>query len=140
MDKEIAKKIEQCKALQGMTVEDVINSKRFRNNLALYLKAQKDDRIAIRKSYAAMHMVHTKGVPAGYKLPSHPIDKFLDMSTAEFANEYKRVVAKVSVLPSAQRAFVYQLGQQAYSLTIAQVVVEEYPELEPVLIPKNKAN
>ena len=137
MDKDVAKKIRDCKALQGMTVEDVINSEKYFNNLFAYLKAQKDDRIAIRKSYAAMH---TKGVPAGYKLPSHPIDKFLDMSTAEFADEYKRVVAKVSILPAAQRAFVYQLGKQAYALTIAQIVCEEYPELEPVLIPKNKAN
>lgn len=137
MDKEVAKKIEQCKALQGMTVEDIINTEHFLNNLAAYMKAQKDDRDAIRKSYMAMRAV---GGAAGYKLPSHPIDKVITMTTEDFAEELKRVISKTSQLPAAQRAYISQLGQQAYNLTIAQIVIKEYPELEPVLIPKHKAN
>lgn len=137
MDKTVNDAIRNCKALQGMTVEDVINSERYLNNLAAYIKAQRDDRKAIRASYDAMRKV---GGAPGYKLPAHPIDKTMDMSTPEFAEEYKRIIAKMSILPAAQRAYIYQLGQQAYALTVAQIVSEEYPELRDKLIPKSKAN
>ena len=137
MDKTVNEAIRNCKALQGMTVEDVINSERYLNNLAAYIKAQRDDRKAIRASYDAMRKVCGA---SGYKLPAHPIDKTMDMSTAEFADEYKRIIAKTSALPAAQRAYIFQLGQQAYALTVAQIVSEEYPELRDKLIPKSKAN
>lgn len=137
MDKKINDAIRKCKALQGMTVEDVINSERYLDNLAAYIKAQRDDRKAIRASYMAMHKV---GGAPGYKLPAHPIDKTMDMSTPEFADEYKRIIAKTSALPAAQRAYIFQLGQQAYALTVAQIVSEEFPELRDKLIPKSKAN
>ena len=135
MDKTVNDAIRKCKALQGMTVEDVINSERYLDNLAAYIKAQRDDRKAIRASYMAMQKV---GGAPGYKLPA--IDKTMDMSTPEFADEYKRIIAKTSALPAAQRAYIFQLGQQAYALTVAQIVSEEFPELRDKLIPKSKAN
>lgn len=137
MDKKINDAIRKCKALQGMTVEDVINSERYLDNLAAYIKAQRDDRKAIRQSYIAMRSI---GGAPGYKLPSHPIDKVMYFSTAEFAEEYKRIIAKTSALPAAQRAYIFQLGQQAYALTVAQIVSDEFPELRDKLIPKSKAN
>lgn len=137
MDKTVNDAIRNCKALQGMTVEDVINSERYLDNLAAYIKAQRVDRTAIRTSYMAMQKV---GGAPGYKLPAHSIDKTMDMSTPEFADEYKRIIAKTSALPAAQRAYIFQLGQQAYALTVAQIVCEEFPELRDKLIPKSKAN
>ncbi len=137
MKKETLKKISKCKALQGMTVEGVIKSDRFRDNLAAYLTAQREDRKAIRSSYAAMRKA---GGVKGYKLPAHVIDKFMDCSVEEFVNEYLKVLSKMSPRPMRERQYIGQLGQQAYNLTVAQMVVEEYPELESVLIPKAKAN
>lgn len=137
LDKEIQQKIASCKALQGMTVEDLIATDRFRNNLAAYMNAQKQDRATIGASYEAMRKM---GGVRGYKLPSHPIDRVIELSADDFAVEYMAVIAKVSSRPFAERRYIQQLGQQAYNLTVAQYVVEEYPELEPVLIPKAKAN
>ena len=136
-DKDTQRKIESCKALQGKTVEELIATERFRNNLAAYMTAQKEDRKQIRASYEAMRKL---GGAKGYKLPAHPIDRVIDLSVADFAAEFMAVVAKKSERLLAERRYIQQLGQQAYNLTVAQYVVEEYPELEPVLIPKAKAN
>lgn len=137
MKQETLKKIRKCKALQGMTVEGVIKSDRFRDNLAAYLTAQREDRKAIRSSYAAMRKA---GGAKGYKLPAHVIDKFMDCSVEEFANEYLKVLSKMSPRPMRERQYIGQLGQQAYNLTIAQIVVDEFPETAEELIPKSKSN
>lgn len=137
LDKETKQKIASCKALQGKTVEELIATERFRNNLAAYLRAQRDDRRQIRASYEAMRKV---GGAKGYKLPAHPIDRVIDLPVNDFAAEFMAVIAKVSDRPATERLYIKQLGQQAYNLTVAQYVVDEYPELEPVLIPKSKKN
>ena len=137
IDKETQQKIASCKALQGMTVEDFIQNDRFRENLASYLTEQRETRKMARASYAAMKKV---GGAKGYKLPSHVCDKFIDVSVDQFAEMFMAVVAKRYNGPLSERQYILQLGMQAYNLTVAQYVVEEYPELEPVLLPKAKAN
>lgn len=138
IDKATKNKIASCKWLQGKTVADIIATDRFAQNLAAYLTAQKEDRNATRKSFEAMRKA---GGAVGYKLPAHPVDKVLEMSVADFAIEYAAVVTGVSEKPLSVRRYIEQLGQQAYNLTIAQIVVEEFPELTPVLLPKpEKAN
>ena len=137
MKRETLEKIKNCKALRGMTVEDVIKSDRFRENLAAYLTAQREDRKAIQSSYKAMRKA---GGAAGYKLPAHVIDKFMDYSVEEFANEYLKVLSKMSPRPMRERQYIRQLGGQAYNLTITQFVIDEFPELADELTPKSKAN
>lgn len=137
MDKETLQKISSCKALQGKTVEELIATDRFRDNLAAYMTAQREDRKAIRASYDAMRKM---GGAKGYKLPAHPIDRTMGLSVDEFAAEFAAVLAHKSKHPAAVREYIYQLGKQAYNLTVAQYVVEEFPELESVLIPKTKTN
>ena len=133
LDKETQQKIASCKALQGMTVEDFVKNDRFRENLAGYLTEQRETRKMARASYAAMKKV---GGAKGYKLPAHVCDKFIDVSVEQFAEMFMAVVAKRYNGPLAERQYILQLGMQAYNLTVAQYVVEEYPELEPVLLPK----
>ena len=101
------------------------------------MTAQKEDRKQIRASYEAMRKL---GGAKGFKLPAHPIDRVIDLSVDDFAAEYMAVIARVSERQVAERRYIQQLGQQAYNLTVAQYVVEEYPELEPVLFSKAKAN
>lgn len=137
MNKEILNKIRDCKALQKMTIEDLCKTDRFRDNLAAYMTAQREDRKAIRASYDAMRKL---GGVKGYKIPAHPIDDVISMSVEEFAREYLNVISKCSKRPAAERQYILQLGQQAYNLTVAQIVINEFPELESVLIPKNKQN
>lgn len=137
MKKETIEKISRCKALQGATVEDIVKSERFRDNLAAYLTAQREDRKAIRSSYAAMRKA---GGAKGYKLPAHVIDNFMDCTVGEFVADYLEVLAKVSSRPTRERQYIGQLGQQAYNLTIAQIVVDEFPETAEELIPKAKSN
>lgn len=137
MKPETRNKISSCKALQEMTVADLCATVRFRDNLAAYMTAQRTDRDAIRKSYDAMRKL---GGAKGYKLPAHPIDRVINLSVEDFAVEYLAVIANASKRPVAERRYIQQLGQQAYNLTVAQYVVEEYPELADELIPKSKAN
>ena len=137
LDKETKQKIASCKALQGKTIFDVVVMPRFIENLAAYWTAQKTDRDAIRKSYQAMRKV---GGAKGFKLPAHPLDALESLPTEELAIEYAKVVAGGSTRGYAQRKYIRQIGQQAYNLTVAQIVVEEYPELADELIPKSKAN
>lgn len=137
MKAETRNKIASCKALQEMTVADLCATVRFRDNLAAYMTAQRTDRDAIRKSYDAMRKL---GGAKGYKLPAHPIDRVINMPVEDFAVEYLAVIANASKRPVAERRYIQQLGQQAYNLTVAQYVVDEYPELADELIPKSKAN
>ena len=138
MKNEILQKIRSCKALQGKDVADIIAMPRFLENLGAYWTAQKTDRDAIRKSYDAMRKM---GGAKGYRIPAHVIDDLAGMSVADLAFEYAKVVAGGSTRNHAERLYIRQIGQQAYNLTIAQIVVDEYPELEPELFPKkSKAN
>lgn len=133
MKNETKRKVESCKALREMSVADLIATDRFRDNLATYMTAQRTDRQAIKDSYAAMRKL---GGAKGYKLPAHPIDRVIGMPVEDFAVEYAKVVCGRSTRNAAERKYIRQLGQQAYNLTVAQYVVDEYPELADELIPK----
>lgn len=137
MNKEILNKIRSCKALQGKTIADICEMQKFRDNLGAYISAQRSDRKAIRASYEAMKKL---GGAKGYKLPAHPIDKVMALSVAEFADEYLAVVLKISERNAAERLYIKQLGQQAYNLTVSQMVCDEFPELKDTLIPTSKTN
>lgn len=130
-------KIRSCKALQGVTVEQLINGERYRNNIAAYLKEQQETRKTTVASYKAMHKL---GGPKGYKLPAHVVDHFLDWTVDRFVAEFLKVIAKCSELSFAERQYIEQLGKQAYNLTVAQYVIEEFPELETELLNKSNAN
>ena len=101
------------------------------------MTAQREDRKQIQSSYKAMLKV---GGAKGYKLPAHPIDRVIDLSVDEFAAEFLAVVSGISQRSAAERKYIEQLGRQAYNLTVAQYVVDEFPELENILIPKKNAN
>lgn len=137
MDKETQNKIRSCKALQGKTVFDIVSMPRFAKNLAAYWTEQKETRKTAIASYQAMHKL---GGPKGYKLPAHVIDKLVDLSVEDLSVEYAKVVAGGSTRNTAERKYIRQIGQQAYNLTMAQIVVEEFPELEEKLLPKTKNN
>ena len=136
MKAETRKKIASCKALQGMTVADLCATVRFRDNLAAYLTAQKETRKTAIASYKAMHKVGGRG----WKLPAHVIDHFMEWTVEQFSAEYINVIARRSKCTHAERQYIQQLGQQAYNLTVAQYVIEEYPELADELLPKSNAN
>lgn len=137
MKKETLQKIRSCKALQGKDVADIIATPRFLENLGAYWTAQKTDRDAIRKSYDAMRKL---GGAKGYRIPAHVIDDLAGMSVDDLAVEYAKVVAGGSIRNHAERLYIRQIGQQAYNLTIAQIVVDEYPELANELLPKSNSN
>lgn len=129
-------KIRSCKALQGMTVEQLINGERFQHNLAAYLTEQKETRKTAIASYKAMQKVGGRG----WKIAAHVIDHFMGWTVEQFSAEYINVIAWRSKCSRAERQYIEQLGRQAYNLTVAQYVIEEYPELADELLPKSKAN
>ena len=133
MKPEIEKKIKSSKALAGKTVVDVVQMPKFLSNLEAYMKAQREEREAARLSYEKV-----KHYAKGFHLPAHPIDKCINLNPEEFAAEYLAIHFKRSARPVAERTYIHQLAQQAYNLTIAQILVEEFPELEEVLLPKSK--
>ena len=136
-NKEIQQKFNQCKALQGKTIADIVEMQRFQMNLTKYFTAQKEDRKAIQASYRTRHRF---GTPKGYKLPAHAIDKVMDWSVEDLAVEYLRIFNKESNESAAVRKYIFQLAGQAYNLTIAQIMCEEFPELESYFFPKSKKN
>ena len=136
MKKTTQKKILSCQALQGKSIEDIIKSERYQENLNRYMKSQFADREAARASFEAMQK---KGL-RGMKLPSHPVEHFLSWNDKQFAAEFLRVLAKTSDLPTAKRQYVWQLGLQAYNLTIAQIACDEFPELKKELLPTTNKN
>jgi len=137
MKPETQKKINACKALNGMSVADLIATDRFRNNLGAYMIAQREDRKQIRASYEAMRKM---GGAKGFKLPAHIIDRLMDLSVDEFANAFASIINGVSTRTASEREYIAQLGFQAYNLTVIQYVIEEFPELEKELIPKTNEN
>lgn len=137
MKKDIRQKVLSCKALQGKTVMDVCETTRFHENVAAYLTAQKQDRNAIRASYEAMRKL---GGAKGYKLPAHVIDRLMGMSVDDFVGAFLEILAGTSNRSRSEREYIEQLCQQAYNLTVAQFVVDEYPELADELIPKPNHN
>ena len=135
MKREIQQKIASCKALQGKSVFDLCQTDRFMENLGAYMEAQRQDRKAIQTSYQAMRKM---GGAKGYKLPAHPIDRVMDLSVEQFRDEFCSCINRTNERPVAQRKYIWQLGTQAYHLTIAQIVCEEFPELKETLIPTTK--
>lgn len=126
------KKKYTCAALEGKDVIDVLGMDLYLDNLAAYWNAQREDRAAIRRSYDAMRKL---GGAKGYKIPAHPIDDLLHLSTEDLAVEYCRVVYRTSDRCLAERRYIAQIGRQAYNLTVAQLIAEEHPELSDVLLP-----
>lgn len=137
LNTETKSKMLACKALQGKTIRDIVTMSRFVENLAAYWTAQKADRDATRKSYQAMLKL---GGAKGYKMPAHVIDRLENLTAEDMAVEFAQVIYGGSNRSAAERKYIRQIGQQAYNLTVAQIVVEEFPELEEELLPKPKTN
>lgn len=135
MKPETIKKVKSCKALQGKSIVDVVALPRFQENLAAYWTAQKEDRKAAQSSYEAMRKA---GGAKGYRVPAHVIDRLTNLTTEDLSVAFVEVLYKKSERTAAERTYIRQIGMQAYSLTIAQIVVEEYPELKEELLPTNK--
>lgn len=127
MDKSVADKVKQCKALQGKTFLDVMDMPEFKDNLAVYWEQQRVSRKQVEKNY----LVVTKNAPR------HPIAQIMNYTVDDMIFEYVQIHIRKSILPTSVRAYIMQLCKQAYSLTVAQIVCKEFPELESVLIPKS---
>ena len=134
MKREIAQKVATCKALKGKSIADVCHMDKFMENLSAYMAVQRKDRTDIQSSYGAMKKLGVKG----YKLPAHTIDNVINISTEQFRDEFCSCLAGNNPRPAAQREYILQLGMQAYHLTVAQIVCEEFPELKETLIPTTK--
>lgn len=135
MDKIKQLRIAQSKALKGKTIRDICHTQLFMYNLDKYMKAQFDDRKAIKSSYEAMKKA---GGAKDYGLPAHVIDQLQGMTVEDFAAEYQSIQTKHSIRPIEQRRFIRQLSQQAFNLTIAQVLVIEFPDMESELLPSDE--
>lgn len=123
---DIISKIRQSKRLKGTTIAQVVMMDDYLRNLSVYIKQQREEREQARRS-----------IPKGTRLPAHVIDKIealglLDSATS-FATEYCNVLNKLSKLNSAEREYVFQLGQQAYNVTIVDILCKEFPELKKEL-------
>lgn len=133
--KEIKKKIYKVDKLQGKTIYDVIQTEEFISNLTAYLNAQREDRDAIKKSFATAKAL---GGAKGMKLPAHTIDRLDGITPIKFAEEFSFVLSGISKRSAAEREYITQLGMQAYNLTIANFIIEQFPELrEDIFINQN---
>lgn len=135
LTKEECDKIRNCKELKGKTIADVCQSDNFLKNLREYIRVQREERITARSL-----------IQKGMRLQAHPIDKIMerglmdDGGATRFANEYCRILNRVSTLPANEREYILQLGAQAYNLTVVQAVTKQYPELKDKLSNNKRAN
>ena len=134
MKREIRKKIDSCKALQGKTVEDVIMEQKFLDNLNAYWTAQREERLAAKRSYAAMHKLGNRKT----FLPTHTIDHLIELTTEQLRDEFLHLFKRDSKRSAAERKYIEQIGMQTYNLTVCQYVVAEFPELKDELLPDLK--
>lgn len=137
MNKEIQAKISQTKALKDKSVGDILQMPEFRENIAAYLKAQREDR-AKAKEY-----IQTMAKRLNQKIwpKTHVIDRLEYLNPDNFAYYFAKVVEHQSGLPKSERDYIEQLGRQALNKTIADFVVAEFPEYKEEFYPsKNKSN
>ena len=124
-------KIRSCKALQGKSVLDVCMLSGFLDNLSAYVKVQREER-----NIALQHAQQFGG--GKMHAPAHPIDKTLNWSDEQWREEFMMVFDKTSTQPAGLREYIYQLGMQAYNITIANLVILEYPEMRSYFFKKSK--
>jgi len=124
---------EQCKALKGKSVSDVIASPEFLENLGKYWAAQRED-------YAAAVSTFKATAKPLQRMPAHPITHFLELDAEGMRQEFAKCVGRTSLRPRSQREYIEQLGMQAYNVTVANALVAEFPELKDILFPKSKQN
>lgn len=124
-------KIKACKDLRGKSVKDIILLSGFLDNLQAYVNVQREER-KIALSHADQF--------GGGKMhaPAHPIDKTMDWEMERWRDEYAMVVNKTSSQPKAVREYIEQLGNQAYRVTVANIVLLEFPELREYFFGKSK--
>ncbi|MBO7509823.1 MAG: hypothetical protein J6T35_01445 [Bacteroidales bacterium] len=127
----IEEKMRACKGLRGKSVVDIIKGDGFRSNLEAYVEAQRAER--------RVALDHAQQFGGGkMHAPAHAIDKTMDWSIEDWRDNFAQVVAKISPLPAAVREYVFQLGMQAYNVTIANLVILEFPELREHFFGKSK--
>lgn len=124
--KEIQQKIASCKALQGKTVEDVCQMPEFIGNLEGYFNAQKEDRKTVREMAKEMDQ----------RPFAHVVDRFILWKAEAMRDEFLLILSGRSRMTVRERLYVRQLCQQAYNLTVAQMIVAEFPELKDEFFPK----
>ena len=128
----LQEKISDTKALKGKTVEDILQTEEFRQNIGAYLHAQRQDRLRTR-GYL-QRKSHSEG--RTFWPNAHVIDR-LDYLTGEnFADYFAKVVEHRSGLPKSERDYIEQLGLQALNKTIADFIIAEHPELEEEIYKK----
>lgn len=124
-------KIRSCKALSGKSVADVCMLPGFLDNLEAYVRVQREER-----QIALNHAMQFGG--GKMHAPAHAIDKTLDWSSERWRDEFIQVIGKTSTLPASVREYVRQLGMQAYNLTIANLVILEFPEMRSYFFKDSK--
>lgn len=127
-------KIRSCKALQDKSVVDVCRLDGFRDNLWAYVTAQREEWKAIRQHAE----LRSKSAGKILRAPSHAMDSTVEWDEQRWVDEFIAVIGKTSSLSAAVREYVRQLGMQAYNVTIANIVLVEYPELREYFFGKSK--
>lgn len=128
MEKDVIEKIRICKALQGKTIVDVCSMPQFMDNVSAYLAEQKE-----------LREVTLRAIPNGKRAASHVIDRIKLDDVTGIIDEYVLILAKKSRKSASERLYIEQICQQAYNLTICQIVCKEFPELNDKLMGGNES-
>lgn len=127
----VEEKMQSCKGLKGKSVIDICKGEGFRSNLEAYVIAQREERKVVYS--------HAEQFGGGkFHAPAHTIDHTMEWTVDEWVENFMEVVAKVSPLPANVREYVFQLGMQAYNVTVANIIILEFPELREYFFGKSK--
>lgn len=129
-------KIMQTAALKDKSIGDILKSDKFKENIAAYLKAQREDR-AKAKEYIRNMAKHARN----YIWPkAHVIDRLDYLTPENFATYFAKVLEHRSGLPKSERDYIDQIGRQAFNKTIADIAIAECPELESEIYSQSNNN
>lgn len=122
-------KIRACKALQGKTVADICQMPGFLANLSAYVEVQRAEWKKLREFAESQ---------PGKRAKAHPMDTTIGWTDEQWRYEFMAVLNKTSHQSSAVREYIRQLGMQAYNVTVANLVILEFPDLRSYFFKNSK--
>lgn len=123
------------KALEGKTIDDILKSDEWKQNISAYLNSQRADYNKAKEQAA-------KWREKGFKVKSirHTLESLDFLTPENFADYYAECFAKASNLNHAQRLYITQLGRQVYNKSVIDITIKAFPELREEFYKPNKNN
>lgn len=115
--------------LCNVSVEDIVYSPEFSENLTAYINEQKMTRNTVLQTRKRIRESGKYPEPENRPTIDRIIEAGLMENASDFGKEYIEVINGKSKYPAEMRKYIHQLGTLAYRLTIEQIICKENPDM-----------